>query len=397
MSHRVLFVVEDPNLQRGLRLMLEPLQMEMEGIFSRGGPDALARLEAEAFDTLVADNRLTGGSCEDLLIEGRRRHPQTVRIALVNPGNQETVVRIAAVAHRVLAKPCDPIELHAAIRRAQSLRELLKGSSLSAVVGRLGSVPTLSTLYTRIADELMFPDYSLAKVGNLVAQDLGIAARLLQMANSALVGLRRPASTPNQAVRILGAELTRTLVLAADLFSRYNPNSLKPFSIEILWEHSQQVAELATRIAQAEHASDQVIRESGLAGLFHDIGRLTLASQLPGLYKEVLARMLTDNLTAAEAERRLFGISHAEVGAYLLGLWGLPDTLVEAVAWHHNPSACPGASFTPLTAVHAADALLRSEEGVAPDMEYLERLQLAERWEAWKELPLRLEPSPSRC
>jgi putative nucleotidyltransferase with HDIG domain len=154
-----------------------------------------------------------------------------------------------------------------------------------------------------------------------------------------------------------------------------------------LWEHSQQVAELATQIAHAERAGDRVVRESGLAGLFHDIGRLTLASQLPGPYREVMGAMLSENLSAADAERRLFGASHAEVGAYLLGLWGLPDPLVEAVAWHHNPSACPGNSFTPLTAVHVADAVLRAEEGVLPDMEYLERLGLAERWDVWKELP----------
>ncbi len=390
MSHRVLFVADDPNLQRSLRLMLEPLLKEWEGHFSRGGPDVFARLDESAFDTLVTDTRLAGTNCAEMLTEVRRCHPLTVRIALINPKEEDDLVRLASVAHRLLAKPCDPIELHAAIQRAHSLRELLKGSSLAAVVGRLGSVPTLSTLYTRIADELMFPNYSLATVGDLVAQDLGIAARMLQMANSALVGLRRPATTPNQAVRVLGADLTRTLVLAADLFSRYNPISLKPFSIELLWEHSQQVAELATQIAQTERAGDRVVRESGLAGLFHDIGRLTLASQLPGPYREVMGAMLSENLTAADAERRLFGASHAEVGAYLLGLWGLPDPLVEAVAWHHNPSACPGNSFTPLTAVHIADAVLRADEGVLPDMDYLERLGLAERWDVWKELPAKV-------
>lgn len=373
--------------------MLEPFLKEWVGHFCRGGPEVLAKLDQSHFDTLVCDTRLAGVNCSDLLIDVRRRHPRTVRIALINPGEQDDAVRIASLAHRVLAKPCDPIELHAAIQRAHSLRELLKGSSLEAVVGRLSSVPALSTLYTRIADELMTPDYSLAAVGELVAQDLGIAARLLQMANSALVGLRRPATTPNQAVRILGADLTRTLVLAADLFSRYNPASLRPFSIELLWKHSQEVAELAAQIARAERLGDRIERESGLAGLFHDIGRLTLASQLPGPYKEVMATMLSQNLTAEQAERRLFGVSHAEVGAYLLGLWGLPDPLVEAVAWHHNPSACPGASFTPLTAVHVADAILHKDEGITPDMDYLDRLGLAERWDVWVQLPGKAEPS----
>jgi putative nucleotidyltransferase with HDIG domain len=290
----------------------------------------------------------------------------------------------------VLPKPCPPAELVNAVQRAYSLRELLGTSSLVSVIGRLTSVPALSTLYTQIADTLMQPDYSLAAVGQLVSQDLGIAARLLQMANSALVGLRKPAATPSQAVKILGADLTRTLILAADLFSRYNPNTLRPFSIELLWEHSQAVAELAGAIAAAERADERVIRESALAGLLHDIGQLTLASQLAGPYREVMKAMRIDNLPAEEAERQILGTSHAEVGAYLLGLWGLPDAMVEAVAWHHHPSGCPSAGFTPLTAVHAADTILHAAENAEPDAEYLARLGLSNRWSHW--LALRGEP-----
>lgn len=387
MTRRVLFIADDPNLQRVLRLMAEPLQEEWETQFSHSGPDAYSRLEGPPYDTIIADTRLAGTDCGDLLSEIRRRHPQTVRIVLAGQNDQDNLVRLVSLAHRVLPKPCDPIELQAAIQRAHSLRELLASPALVAVIGRIGSIPTLSTLYARIAEELTFPDYSLATIGELVSQDPGIAAKMLQMANSALVGLRKPATTPGQAVRILGADLTRTLVLAADLFSRYNPNTLRPFSIEVLWEHSQAVGQLASEIATVERAGERVIRESALAGLFHDIGRLMLASQLPGPYREVLALMRTDCLTAAQAEYRVFGSSHAEVGGYLLGLWGMPDALVEAVAWHHNPLGCPGASFTALTAVHAADAIIRKEDGIEPNMEYLARLGLDDRFAVWSQLP----------
>jgi putative nucleotidyltransferase with HDIG domain len=296
------------------------------------------------------------------------------------------VVQLVALAHRVLPKSSEPAELIGAVQRAYSLRELLGSPSLVSVVGRLTSVPTLSTLYTRIADELMTPDYSLAAVGELVSQDLGIAAKMLQMANSALIGARRPATTPSQAVKILGGDLTRTLVLAADLFSRYNPAALRPFSIEALWNHSQKVAELASIIAAEEHVGERLVRESALAGLFHDIGRLTLASQLSGPYKEVMNIIRVEGVPAAVAERRVLGTTHAEVGAYLLGLWGLPDALVEAVAWHHNPGGCPGSAFTPLTAVHAADVILHADDGAKVDAEYRARLGLSKRWALWIEL-----------
>jgi hypothetical protein len=80
----------------------------------------------------------------------------------------------------------------------------------------------------------------------------------------------------------------------------------------------------------------------------------------------------------------VLGTSHAEVGAYLLGLWGLPDGLVEAVAWHHNPGGCPGGGFTALTAVHAADVLLLEAHGAVPDWPYLARIGLSDRFAAWR-------------
>jgi HD-like signal output (HDOD) protein len=378
-----MIVADDAALLGAVRRMFDPLAGEWEASTARDAADALARLADAPVDTLVADARVAGMGCDELLQEVRRHHPQTVRIALAGPADQAQLIRLVAVANRVIGKPCGPDELPAAVRRAHSLRELLGSPALAAVVGRMGSVPTLSALYTKIADELALPDFSLARVGDLVGQDAGITAKLLQVANSALLGLRRPAASPGQAVRVLGADLTRTLVLAADLFSRYNPAALRPFSIDALWDHSRRVAETAGRVAAGERAPDRVVRDATLAGLFHDIGRLTIASQLPGLYREVLGLIRAEGLPVAAAERRVIGASHAEVGGYLLGIWGLPDPLIEAVAWHHAPAGCPGAAFTALTAVHVAEVLAAGDEEAELDFGYLDRLGLAEKAAGW--------------
>lgn len=391
MNRRVLFVADEPLLLEALRRTLAPLAAEWELRYARGAADGLARLDEAAFDVLVADAQLRSLPADDLLTEVRRRHPRAVRIVLTAEGDRVRLLKLVSLAHRVLTKPCSPEELRTAIRRACTLQELLNNPTLVAVVGRMGSVPTLPVLYTQIVQELARADYSIEVVGELIGRDLGMAAKLIQMANSALVGLRWPVSTPAQAVRILGAEWTRSLALAAGVFSRYDPSKLRPFSIEELWEHSRRVAALAGRIATAERAGDRVVRDAALAGLFHDIGRLTLASQLPGPYREVMGRMDAEGLPAVEAERRVLGATHAEVGAYLLGLWGLPDPLVEAVAWHHTPSRCPGGAFTPLTAVHAADALAHAGEQV-PDLVYFARLGLEKRLPAWAELAEAIRP-----
>jgi putative nucleotidyltransferase with HDIG domain len=384
-TRRVLFVADEPALLDGLQRTLHPLRAEWELDFAPGGPAALDRLAEEPADVLVADAHMRAVPVDQFLTEARRRFPTAVRIALTAETDRFKLIRLLSLAHRVLTRPCQPDDLRNAIRRACSLQELLNSPALAAVVGRLGSIPTLPAIYTKIVDELGRPDYSIDAVGELVGQDVGMAAKLIQMANSALVGLRWPISTPAQAVRILGAEWTKSLALAAGIFSRYDPNLLRPFSIEALWDHSRKVANLAGRVAEAEGAGERVVREAALGGLFHDIGRLTLASQLPGPYREVLARIGQDGLTVSAAERAVLGASHAEVGAYLLGLWGLPDAVVEAVAWHHAPSRCPGSGFTPLTAVHAADAVLHPEDG-DPDLVYLTRLGVEGRLPEWRAL-----------
>jgi HD-like signal output (HDOD) protein len=388
---RILFVADDPHLHRFLRQLMEPLEEEWQAAYSRGGSEALRCLEDGSYAIIMTDVRLAAGFCQELLLQARERTPQVVRIVMAGPGDQELLLRVLPLVQRIVAKPCDPAELYATLQRTQSLRELLQSPEVVAMVGRLGQIPTLSTLYSRIADELMKPDYSLAKVGELVSQDPGIAAKLLQVANSALIGLRRPATTPSQAVRVLGGELTRTLVLAADLFSRYNPAQLRPFCIDQLWEHSQSVAALAGRIAQIERMDERNTRDSTLAGLFHDIGQLLLASQLPEAYRDVFQLSRRENLPLARAEKEILGATHAEVGAYLLGLWGLPDPLVEAVAWHHLPEQCPGIIISPLTTVHAAEALLSEREGERPHIAYLERLGLDDHWDRWLELSRKVE------
>lgn len=391
---RLILVAENQDLLAGLRQSLDPLQPEWELHATRAGTTALDRMYGEPFDAVVTDSRIVGMCCADFLTEIRRIHPRVVRIALVGGTDQESVVRLAVLTHRLLAKPLENGALLESIRRAHRLRELLGSPALTELVGKIGRIPTLSSLYNQIASEFAHPDFSLAEVGNLVEQEPGIAAKLIQVANSALLGLRRPAATPAQAVRILGADLTQTLVLAADLFSRYDPAALRPFSIDGLWEHSRKVADLAGRIANAEQAGDLIVREAALAGLFHDIGRLIIVSQLPGPYKEVLSLMKYDGVPAAQAEWRVLGASHAEIGAYLLGLWGLADGIVEAVAWHHDPCGCHGESFSALTAVHAAEALIHGDEGASADDEYLARFGGEAKMHAWAAIAAK--PSESR-
>lgn len=382
MTRRVLFVDDEPNVLDGLRRMLRPLRGEWDMRFAAGGADALAVMAREPVDVLVTDMRMPGMDGDELLEAVRRSHPRVVRLVLTGQCTREAMLRLLRLAHRVLTKPCEPDAIKAAVARASALRELLNDARLVALVGQLGSLPTPPTTYTRVVAELEKPDGAIAEVGNLIAQDIGLTAKLLQMANSSLLGLRAATTSPAQAVRALGTETTKAVVLVAGVLTRYESSALGPYSIDDLWEHSRRVAELAGAVAEAE-AGRAAGADARLVGLLHDAGRLVLASQLPEQYQGVLRLVRDDRVALVEAERRVVGATHAEVGAYLLALWGLPDAVVEAVAWHHAPGRCPATAFGPLTAVHAAEAILAPDESGGADATYLQAIGLADRLPEW--------------
>lgn len=389
MNLNILFVDDEPNILGGLRRMLRPLRQEWSAEFAEGGQQALALMEKKCFDVVVSDMRMPGMTGVQLLEEVRRLHPKTVRIILSGQCDEDASARAVRVAHQMLSKPCDAETLKATVASACAQRDLLVSEPLVSLVTRLDTVPSLPALYTELVGELDSPEPSLDNVAAIVARDPGMSAKILHLANSSFFGVRREATVPKQAVALLGLETMRMLVLACSVFSRFKTTARTSLPIDALWAHSRATGALAAAIAKAEGADARAADLAAVAGLLHDIGKLILLNTLADDYQTVLDGPRTPERPFWEVERAAFGASHAEVGACLLGLWGVPAAIVEAVAWHHRPNECPTPSFCPLTAVHAANALLAGGESAADarlDLAYLGRLNLLGKVQRWKEL-----------
>ena len=188
----------------------------------------------------------------------------------------------------------------------------------------------------------------------------------------------------------------KALLLSMQIFSHFDQQQEGAFALDVLWQHSLATSTCAKRIAQEQQSDRHVVDHAFMAGLLHDVGKLVLAANLPDLYSATLVQAQAQGTTVWAAERALLGTTHAEVGAYLLGLWGLPDAIVEALAFHHCPSACPDQRFSPLTAVHIANALVHTEDSpeaggtpAALDSAYVAQLGLSERLPTWRPQPCR--------
>jgi putative nucleotidyltransferase with HDIG domain len=389
MSKRLLFVDDEATVLSGLRRVLHGMRQEWDMHFVDSGAAALLALEQEPYDAIITDMRMPVMDGAELLDLVKQRHPDVIRIVLSGQASREAVFRSIAPAHQFLSKPCDSQELVNRLGQAFAMRDLLSNQTLKTVISRLRSIPSLPVLYHELTAILRQENPSLVQIERIVSQDVGMAAKILQLANSAFIGARGRVSNLVQALSLIGTETVRTLVLSVHVFSECETDSGVAAYLPALWDHSVAVAALAQRIASSEKCSKAVVEESFTAGLLHDIGKAVLLSEMFDKY----LRILKANSTAILAlELEHFGCTHVQVGAYLTSIWGLPVPLVHAIAFHHSPSDTAETAFSTLTAVHFADAIASLNDpsplnkDIELDLTYAARLGLQEKEAVWRGL-----------
>jgi len=351
---RILFVDDESKILDGLKRMLHGDRQRWEMEFAVGGEAALKACEASSFDVVISDMRMPGMDGATLLGHIRDHYPSTARIILSGYSEIKLVTRSVHVAHRFLAKPCNASELQAMIERVCTLQDVLCTPEIRNVIGTVGSLPSLSTTYAALTKALAEPNSSIAQVSQIIEHDVAMSAKVLQMVNSAFFGLAQTVTSLQSAASYLGMETIKNLALVSEAFNVFVPDSRIPQSaFEAIQRQAQMTAAIAVVLPVDQKTRDVTV----LSALLHDVGRLVLASKLPDQFCSVLARTAERGCEPFQAEEEILGTSHAEIGAYLLGLWGLPSLAVEAIAHHHHPARIPHSEFDSSVALYVAGLL----------------------------------------
>ncbi len=357
MRARILFVDDEPAVLDSLSDVLRKERKRWDMTFAANGREALELLAASAFDIVVTDMRMPGMDGAQLLAQVKAEHPSISRIVLSGHADREAVTRAISVAHQFLSKPCDGTILRSTIERVHALRLRIESDEVKAVVGRIDRLPSIPQAYHQLTAIANDPTKGLADVCRVIERDTAMSAKVLQLVSSSYFGTRRDVRSIQQAVGLLGIELLKVLVLTANTFAVAKDIRIEGASLEEFQRFSIACARAAKRMAPPALAE-----EAFTAALVHDLGKLILA----------LGR-----LDEAEA-----GVGHAEVGGYLLGLWGLPFTILEAVAYHHTPSAMTEDKHELLAIVHAAGALVGKSSEL--DEAFLASVGVASQLPAWR-------------
>jgi HD-like signal output (HDOD) protein len=338
-----------------LQNLLRKERKRWDMAFAVGAQEALRELERAPVDVIVSDMRMPGMDGAELLARVRDDYPRTARLVLSGHAEREAVLRVLPVAHQYLSKPCDVDLLRAAIERTCELQSLLSNDTIRQLVGRLEKLPSVPTTYFALNKATANPGITTEDIARIVEADPAMSVKVLQLVNSAYFGLARRIASISEAVSYLGVELLKGLALSAQIFS-VAERGPRQFSIEQLQEESLKAARLARRFFTDRERAE----EAFTAAIVHDIGTLVIALGLPKEYELIADLVVATGRPRHEIEKEQLGAHHGEIGGYLLGVWGLPFSIVETAALHHTPSLASEGQTDILGAVHIADTLLKA-------------------------------------
>lgn len=361
--------------------------------FVSSGHEALDILAKEPYDIIVTDLRMPVMDGIELLEKVVKNYPGMIRFIFSGQAKKEMLIRSIGPMHQYLTKPCDPEILKSAIERSILLREILTDYKMKEVLSQIRSLPSLPRLYHELIFHIQQDEPSMQRIGAIISKDMGMTAKILQFVNSAFYGVSRKVSDPVQAVTLLGLETIKILIISIHVFSEFNRQILERIPLTILWDHTMNTAGIARSIAQSQACEAKIIDNAYMGGTLHDVGIIILANNFTDKYCTTIDISIKNTIPLYEAEREVFGITHAEIGAYLLGIWGLPDSIVESVCYHHNPSLHLKKEFDHVTAVHVANAI---EHELCPhnvigtvsalNSEYLKKCGVLDRLPVWRDI-----------
>lgn len=357
-EHRLLVVDDEPLVLRSIERLLSRSGPGWSLRCAHSGREAIKLLESNCFDVIISDLQMPKMSGTELLSYAQMRYPEMVRVVLTGLGSAEWIFRSAPTAHQYLTKPFDPDQFVAGVERALQLRRLLRNRHIRKIVGTSNRLPPVPRMYSELTRCLASPEACIDDVAKVVSTDPALCAQVLRLINSPFFGLSRKVRTIYEAVGLLGFELIKAAVLCSEIIELYHGEQHPAgFDASAFQQRAVLTSELARTIAPAALRDEAIT-----AGLLVDIGELVIASRAPAAFEKINAQVSSGQASRVEAERRELEANHAEVGAYVLGLWGLPENIIFGVLHHHDEPETLGRHSSLPVITHLASRVSENPE-----------------------------------
>lgn len=373
-----------------MRDICEPLSGMLQGKYrihtANSSDQAIALVRQQRFDVVATDLTAAGTDGLQFLSQVVFHQPDCPRIMIASEADRVKIAGLL-VGHRYFSKPCDIEALASLLLRLASFRDIVCNDKIRRLIGGLGSLPAPPETFLKLEKLLESRSASLQEVGDLVEQDPVLTAKLLQIVNSAHIGAPTRIFSVVAAVQMLGLAMVRILALGLHTFTAYNRRAGKTPPPSELWDHSLRVASNARRIARANRFQNATCERAFLAGLLHDVGRIVVYASSPQECREVNELVRRCEVPSVIAEAQRFAATYADIGAYLLALWGIDEETTAIVQYLDRLEEYDGTDPYALAAVHVAHAADAGDPVSHPlQTEHLATLGFSEVWR-WVGMP----------
>ncbi|HPY96946.1 MAG TPA: response regulator [Candidatus Cloacimonadota bacterium] len=311
-------------------------------------------------DIIIINKDVESISYLDFLHKIKESYPYLVRILVADEWSKELIIKTNNLVHLIIEKSFMSETLVDTIIRAIQLQKLLENKNLSRLINSFDELPIMQNTYIELLHLLKSPDVPLKKIADLIAKDYSLTARTLQVSNMSIFTHIGRINNVQNAVVFLGTNVLKAIVLYLQVFNFESENLQAVKTIKALESHSTKVAEFAKTCAQYYKCSNEIQDHTFTASLLHDIGKFIVVTKT-NKWDNITCYAAENGLSINQAEKDILGTTHAEIGAYLLNLWGFPTSVVNAVAYHHNPSKAKNNTLGPLTFVHLSEAFISGD------------------------------------
>ncbi len=400
MRARLLFIDHDPAVLDAYRQALASMSTLWTIDCVQSKSEAVAAATQNPPDILVAALEADEEKDLDALSQISKAAPHAHAFIAIN---EERTARLQATLEtnwRYLPRPCPADRLLFECQRCLALDSWLENPLIKEIVASRAEFQSLPPLYLKIVSLINSPHASTDQIAEAISTDLAFSSKVLETVNSSFYAFEDKVSDIAEAVSILGLDSIKNLALAIQLFNRAGQSAERHALVNELWHHSVSVAVVARRISLYETEDSKSAEEAYSAGLLHDIGKLVLLDAAPEAFAEARHLSRDDSIPLWQAETQTIGCNHAELGAYLLATWDLPEALSEAAALHHQPVNRCRSGFPAVAAVYVANTIVRqrgnaNHPDAIPDQDFLVGIGKTDSWEDWQEIAVG-NPPPSK-
>jgi putative nucleotidyltransferase with HDIG domain len=328
---------------------------------------ALKALNQHKFDVIISVLNLGKISGLEILKAISLKYPSMIRVAITNDIESESHLNAQArnISHYTFASPLNIGNIHQTISAIVDNNKAITKDHIIKAVAKIKTLPSPPKVYLQLNAIIEDSNTDSVKISEIISQDPALAAKVLQFSNISFMNQGKPINNITEAITRMGLETLCCIVMTAELFS-YEPD-IPDFSLIQEQLHCLSTARLAASMVKAE-----LKRDTLLAGLLHDIGKVVLFeidTKLTNTYFQYRVKNANNNVL----ENKVFGTDHSHVGGYLLHMWSFSYHLIEAVVMHHRPEKLLKKSFGIAQAVYLADILLREQQ---PEPKFIEHFKL---------------------